>query len=149
MSYNEPSRFLADVPEHLVSGNGRVGRDGVRAPEWKPSAYSPRRAGSGGFDTRSAGGQSRPGGGVEGRRAGGGEAPAPRRAAPEPPAPRRSAEPAGEPTFKGGDKVFHPAFGNGTVISSRMTNGDEEVTVAFEQRGIKRLALSFAPLQRA
>jgi DNA helicase II / ATP-dependent DNA helicase PcrA len=140
MSYNEPSRFLADVPEHLVSGNGRVGREGVRAPEWKPSSYSPRRGGgSGGFDVRSAGRPPRPEMGAEARRPVGAD----------PPAPRRSQEPAAEPSFRAGDKVFHPAFGNGTVVSSRMTNGDEEVTVAFEQRGVKRLALSFAPLQRA
>jgi hypothetical protein len=29
-----------------------------------------------------------------------------------------------------------------------MQRGEEEVTVAFEQRGVKKLALSFAPLQR-
>jgi DNA helicase II / ATP-dependent DNA helicase PcrA len=140
MSYNEPSRFLADVPEHLVSGNGRVGRDGVRAPEWKPSAYSPRRgAGRGGFDVRSAERAARAGAGDGARQSGGAE----------PPTPGRTAEPAGEPSFKAGDKVFHPAFGNGVVVSSRMTSGDEEVTIAFEQRGVKRLALSFAPLQRA
>jgi DNA helicase II / ATP-dependent DNA helicase PcrA len=150
MSYNEPSRFLADVPEHLVSGNGRVGREGVRAPVWKPSAYSPRRGGTGGFDSRSAGRQSRSGNGGEGRSAGGSEPPSPGRGGgAEPPEPRRSAEPAAEPSFRAGDKVFHPAFGNGTVVSSRIMNGDEEVTVAFEQRGVKRLALSFAPLQRA
>ena len=57
-------------------------------------------------------------------------------------------EPVGDPSFKAGDRVYHPAFGNGVVVSSRMVRGDEEVTVAFDQRGVKKLALSFAPLQR-
>jgi DNA helicase II / ATP-dependent DNA helicase PcrA len=62
-----------------------------------------------------------------------------------PPEPKES---TGEPTFKAGDRVYHPAFGNGIVVSSRLLRGDEEVTVAFDQRGVKKLALSFAPLQR-
>jgi len=35
--------------------------------------------------------------------------------------------------FTTGDRVRHPKFGEGVVISSTRTrNGDEEVTVAFE-----------------
>ena len=42
---------------------------------------------------------------------------------------------------------YHPAFGNGVVVSSKITRDDEEVTVASSSAG--RLSLSFAPLQRA
>jgi DNA helicase-2/ATP-dependent DNA helicase PcrA len=48
-----------------------------------------------------------------------------------------------------GDRVFHPSFGNGIVVSSETSAGDEVVTVAFEGKGVKKLSMSFAPLQRA
>ena len=70
----------------------------------------------------------------------------------EPVAPRRSA-PApdrhnAEPAFRPGEAVVHPLFGTGTVIESRVTGDDEEVTVAFEGRGIKRLMASYAKLAK-
>ena len=43
---------------------------------------------------------------------------------------------------------MHPLFGTGTVIESRVTGDDEEVTVAFEGRGIKRLMASYAKLAK-
>ena len=43
-----------------------------------------------------------------------------------------------------GETVRHEVFGEGTVISSRLVEADEEVTVAFEGRGIKRLLQSYA-----
>jgi DNA helicase-2/ATP-dependent DNA helicase PcrA len=53
----------------------------------------------------------------------------------------------GPTQFKTGQKVRHSKFGEGTVIESRMTGGDEEVTVAFPGTGIKRLAVSLAGLE--
>ena len=50
--------------------------------------------------------------------------------------------------FVPGDRVRHPKFGEGIVVSSALAHGDEEVTVAFQGIGVKKLALSFAPLQR-
>jgi len=49
--------------------------------------------------------------------------------------------------FRAGDKVHHPAFGEGTVIKSQIRGGDEEVTVAFAGRGIKKLVASLAKLE--
>jgi DNA helicase-2/ATP-dependent DNA helicase PcrA len=43
--------------------------------------------------------------------------------------------------------VRHARFGEGTVIESKVTGNDEEVTVAFPRDGIKRLAASFANLE--
>lgn len=51
-------------------------------------------------------------------------------------------------SFEPGDSVTHPIFGVGTVISSLIVNGDEEVAVAFEGRGVKRLMASFAKLTK-
>jgi DNA helicase-2/ATP-dependent DNA helicase PcrA len=48
-----------------------------------------------------------------------------------------------------GDKVYHPAFGTGIVVSSALVRGDEEVTVAFEDKGVKKLSVAYAPLQRS
>ena len=49
--------------------------------------------------------------------------------------------------YKTGQKVRHDKFGDGTVIESKLSGDDEEVTVAFPGIGIKRLAASFAKLE--
>ena len=49
---------------------------------------------------------------------------------------------------KTGDKVRHAIFGEGMVVSTKPSGGDFEVTVAFQDgQGVKRLLLSFAPLE--
>jgi DNA helicase-2/ATP-dependent DNA helicase PcrA len=50
--------------------------------------------------------------------------------------------------FEMGDKVKHKVFGKGTVISVKNQDGDEEVTVAFPGKGVKRLLTSLAPLEK-
>ena len=48
-----------------------------------------------------------------------------------------------------GDKVRHKTFGEGIVLSTKPSSSDTEVTVVFgEEHGIKRLLLSFAPLEK-
>ena len=62
----------------------------------------------------------------------------------------RSADDGGRlagPRYKTGQRVRHGKFGEGTVIESKVTGGDEEVTVAFPGIGIKRLAASIAALE--
>lgn len=53
----------------------------------------------------------------------------------------------GERRYRDGDRVRHAAFGEGTVVSSRLTRDDEEVTVAFPNRGVKVLLASLANLE--
>ena len=53
-----------------------------------------------------------------------------------------------EARFKAGDQVCHPRFGQGMVVESVIVGDDEEVTVAFEHRGLKRLLASFARLEK-
>ncbi|MBC7811387.1 MAG: UvrD-helicase domain-containing protein, partial [Burkholderiales bacterium] len=48
--------------------------------------------------------------------------------------------------YRTGLKVQHPKFGDGVIIESKRIGNDEEVTVAFERVGIKRLQASFASL---
>ena len=55
--------------------------------------------------------------------------------------------PAGPPTkYQPGMRVYHTKFGKGTVQSSKVISGDEEVQVRFEQAGVKLLSASFANL---
>ena len=145
----EPSRFLADIPRRLVAGSP-VGR--------APAVSSAARAES-----------ARPAGGswVEQRRTQSDQVRRQRAAvdAPPPTAPprrtdlARPARPAlPEPTptpllrreasFHPGEAVRHPIFGEGTVISSQVVGPDEEITVAFEAQGVKRLLAQYARLEK-
>ena len=53
------------------------------------------------------------------------------------------------PTLRVGDLVRHRAFGEGIVMATDVTASDVEVTVEFAGgTGVKRLLLSFAPLEK-
>ena len=56
---------------------------------------------------------------------------------------------SGETRFRAGDHVTHPAFGAGIVVSSAVRPDDEEVTVAFAGKGVKKLMASFAGLTKS
>jgi DNA helicase II / ATP-dependent DNA helicase PcrA len=60
----------------------------------------------------------------------------------------RAAAPSRPLQFRAGQRVKHAKFGEGVVIESRVDRDDEEVTIAFEKAGIKRLLVSFANLQK-
>src|SRR5207249_1270390 len=51
--------------------------------------------------------------------------------------------------FRAGDRVTHPSLGEAMVVSSVVRDDDEEVTVAFPDRGVKKLMASYAKLARA
>ena len=76
-----------------------------------------------------------------GRRASPGWQPARSRRAAAPPPPSRR-------RFRPGLKVRHPVFGLGIVVQSVPTEGDEIVTVAFDNAGIKKLSASTARLEK-
>jgi DNA helicase-2/ATP-dependent DNA helicase PcrA len=50
------------------------------------------------------------------------------------------------PTLKTGQRVRHAKFGEGIVIEAEPADGDEIITVAFEDHGLKRLLSSMAKL---
>jgi DNA helicase-2/ATP-dependent DNA helicase PcrA len=50
------------------------------------------------------------------------------------------------PEFQDGDKVFHQSFGEGTIISVK--GGVATICFKAKKHGIKKLALSIAPLQK-
>jgi DNA helicase-2/ATP-dependent DNA helicase PcrA len=74
-------------------------------------------------------------------------------AEPRPPTgmrPPRPARPAAEATYRAGDRVRHPTFGLGIVVSVRADPSSEIVEVNFAGgAGVKKLDTAFAPLTRA
>jgi len=108
--HHPPSRFLRDLPEHLVDARGLAVNGGEEQRYGGPSLARLRR----------------------GRAAGDGRAAVPSDAA-----------------FAAGDHVHHARFGDGVVVSCVVTQDDQEVTVAFKGgAGVKKLLLSYAPLER-
>ena len=55
----------------------------------------------------------------------------------------------GERQFRDGDRIRHAKWGDGIVVTSRLTRSDEEITVAFRdaQVGRKTLLASLANLE--
>lgn len=86
---NVPSRFLEEIPSHLIEGAWVRTRPAEReiALEVMPAASTPR--------------------------------------------------------FAAGDRVVHRVFGEGIVLDSRPDGDDEQVTVAFEEVGLKRVMGSY------
>jgi len=142
-SVSTPSRFLSDIPLDLTEGSSasvRRRNSISRASTWSESGVSSRgqrqtrrRAWEGDQETLSAASGQKP-------------LPVPRAELDDvqvdPPIRRKS-----EPQYRTGQRVRHARFGEGTVIESKVTGNDEEVTVAFPGDGIKRLAASFANLE--
>ena len=111
----EPSRFLRDIPHHLVTAHVErktaplPPRLGIRASRGiGPSATAQPAPGRNSFRLGDKG------------------------------APLQPAAAA----FRPGDKVTHPVFGDGTVLNSKPSGGDEEVEVIFKG-GAKRLLGSY------
>ncbi len=55
--------------------------------------------------------------------------------------------PEGAEDLKAGAKVRHKLFGEGVIISVKGSGNQTELTIAFNQKGIKKLMLGFAPLE--
>ena len=44
----------------------------------------------------------------------------------------------GERRYRDGDRIRHAKWGDGIVVTSKLTRDDEEVTVAFKDSGVGR-----------
>ncbi len=150
-----PSRFLQEIPQELAEGGSAKQRrestyqqasswswsSGNRKPAQRSSSRPASRAKRKSYSWDS--------GSSAGKR--------PSTAKPQPtpshlPKPRYEEddlEPSGpqKAKYQTGQKVRHKKFGEGTVIESKLTGNDEEVSVAFADVGVKRLAASFANLE--
>ena len=128
---NPPSRFLSELPSEGVEKRGTIEteeRDQWAELDWDQgrARYEERKAAR--RDTAMAG------------------LPAAWTGRAEPP--RKKTAPS-ETRFRAGDHVRHPSLGNGVVVSSQLRSDDEEVTVAFPDKGVKKLMASFAKLAKA
>jgi DNA helicase-2/ATP-dependent DNA helicase PcrA len=56
--------------------------------------------------------------------------------------------PVGPPALNVGDHVRHSKFGPGIVMNCSPTTEDQELTVVFEEVGVKKLLISLAPLEK-
>jgi DNA helicase-2/ATP-dependent DNA helicase PcrA len=56
--------------------------------------------------------------------------------------------PSGSDTFAAGQRVRHPTFGEGVVLSVSPLGNDWELTVVFSSHGIKRLLAGYARLEK-
>jgi DNA helicase-2/ATP-dependent DNA helicase PcrA len=130
---NTPSRFLLDVPSSLVMTTHAPGAGrGSQSSAWS----SPREERAGPF-TRA---QARE---MAARKF----APTTQPRSTERPAPRPPR--TTEPTYKAGDKIRHPTFGVGIVVSVRVDATSEVIDVNFAGgAGVKKLDTAFAPLSR-
>jgi DNA helicase-2/ATP-dependent DNA helicase PcrA len=63
-----------------------------------------------------------------------------------------SGEPRRNPstsTFRPGEKVMHLQFGRGIVLNSTGMGDEEQVTIAFDDHGLKKLQVGYAKLEKA
>ena len=145
-SVSAPSRFLSDIPIDLTEGTSASVRRRSsisRASTW--SETGTHRRGRREIKRRSTSGR---GGDQAATAPGTGRKPLPVPRIEMDDLPGDSLD-GGEtgPQSRTGQRVRHARFGEGTVIESKVTGNDEEVTVAFPGDGIKRLAASFANLE--
>jgi DNA helicase-2/ATP-dependent DNA helicase PcrA len=117
----DPSRFLKDIPATLLSGRQSFG--GRQVPLGLGSGWPA----------------------APGRKTSQPASFTPVRTTPEPAA----ARPVPNCPFQTGDHVRHKMFGEGIVVSINAIKDDVEIVVAFKgSAGIRKLSLTFAPLER-
>jgi DNA helicase-2/ATP-dependent DNA helicase PcrA len=149
-SVSVPSRFLNDIPPEFMEGQDTAVRrqnSKMRAGSWNDGSSfdgEEARANRGRRGATSTRWDSKPAQPSTGTRRDK-SLPTPRAELPE--ATREPSPAAATPQFQTGQRVRHARFGEGTVIESKWTGNDEEVTVAFPGEGIKRLVASFAKLE--
>ena len=147
-----PSRFLLEIPAELMVGPRLGGLDEPERDLDLDLVFGQRRTTRFNTPTRGPGpayrqGSGRPGAPPEGETFRPSRDLAARREAFEAGAPSGSLGPAtpparpvipGERQFRDGDRVRHGRWGDGIVVTSKLTRSDEEITVAFKDPGVGR-----------
>jgi DNA helicase-2/ATP-dependent DNA helicase PcrA len=131
---NPPSRFLRELPTEGVEHRGTVETE--ERDQWADLDWGRDRAH---YEERKEARRDAALAGLTGAWTGTGRSVEP---------PRKRAAPS-ETRFRAGDHVRHPSLGSGVVVSSQLRSDDEEVTVAFPEKGVKKLMASFAKLAKA
>jgi DNA helicase-2/ATP-dependent DNA helicase PcrA len=136
-AYNPPSRFLEEIPDHLIdwkrmgSSFGGGPSAGVRAGSGTGGGRAGSGTGGGGTMPSAASSVLSPGRGAN-------------RFATRRPGVREREVVA----LSVGDRVTHDSFGLGTVIAVKGTGDNAEVTVDFGEEKPKRLLLRYAPVEK-
>jgi DNA helicase-2/ATP-dependent DNA helicase PcrA len=150
-----PSRFLLEIPAELMIGPRLGGLDEPERDLDLDLVFGQRRTTRFNTPTRGPGpayrqGSGRPGAPPEGEtfrpsrdlaaKREAFEAGAPSGSLRSATSPARPARPIipGERQFRDGDRVRHGRWGDGIVVTSKLTRSDEEITVAFKDPGIGR-----------
>jgi DNA helicase II / ATP-dependent DNA helicase PcrA len=160
-----PSRFLLEIPAELMVGPDLAGGDGALDVDLDLAFGSRRstrfntplrnggaayRQGSGRPGAPPPGEPFRPGRDLAAKReafAGGARSGSLGRPGPGPavgdgpaPAPVRPQRPIipGERQFRDGDRVRHARWGDGIIVTSKLTRSDEEITVVFKDASVGR-----------
>ncbi len=150
-SVSAPSRFLIDIPPDLTEGSNASirRRESIsRASTWSHSTSwrEIEPAGKQLFRRQSANASWENELDSAGKSPSQKTLPVPRHEMPDLPNDSDS-RPTVKAQFHTGQRIRHARFGEGTVIESKVTGADEEITVAFPGTGIKRLVASFANLE--
>jgi DNA helicase-2/ATP-dependent DNA helicase PcrA len=131
-SYNPPSRFLGEIPEHLIEVKESETRIHQRSRPRYGKQPDPNGGKSSGYTVVGLPGTS---GEVEVER--GWKPPA------VPPIPKRESL-----AFIEGDTVLHERWGEGVVVQVSGYGDDAEATIRFGEVGEKRVLLAYAPLTK-
>ena len=114
--YNKMSRFLKEVPMHLLSTGNKFRKEEIELP--KPTAYMQAKQS---FHAKAF------------------QTPKPV---------QQFGKVNGGPGYDVGDRVKHIKFGEGLVIDMNAGGRDYEVTVQFDNVGVKKMFATFAKLQK-
>jgi DNA helicase-2/ATP-dependent DNA helicase PcrA len=128
---NPPSRFLRELPSEGVEKRGTIETE--ERDQWADLDWDQGRAR---YEERKEARRETALAGLPSAWTGRAESP------------RKRATPS-ETRFRAGDHVHHPSLGSGVVVSSTLRADDEEVTVAFPDKGVKKLMASFAKLAKS
>jgi DNA helicase-2/ATP-dependent DNA helicase PcrA len=142
-SYRDPSRFLGDIPAHLLRPAAlRPGRPRPVYADAFEDAESEREEWAEPARTPTAASYRKP----PARRL---DTPPAWMTEPDPYLEPAPSGPSRAPAFQKGDQVAHPAFGQGVVLESQVIADDEQVTVLFRGHPTpKKLSMAFARLER-
>jgi len=141
----QPSRFLRDLPQNLLDHHGRLPSSSQpHILSLDDAVLEPARSGRS-LDIASL---------MSRARANAARARTAREVAEEKSAsPRRAAssrrqQKQSDDAWKAGDRVRHPKYGPGVVVTAEADGDDWKVTVAFKNAGVKKLLAGVARLER-
>ena len=137
-SRNDPSRFLEEVPEELISDVTPKRKSKYLDPDYNRSGFA--GYGAAGLRRSPAGPSSYNKGAAFTSKVKLNSAATTRGT------PMKQNEAAGD--LKPGDRINHKAFGNGVILKVTPMGGDLLLEIEFETKGVKKAMAKFAPITK-